>query len=50
MGSSLSFAARWVALRMIVTALAVATVLALGNLTVQLLVLAYANITPYAGP
>ena len=41
---------RWISLRLVVGVLAATTVVALGNLTVNLLMLAYSGITPYAGP
>jgi len=41
---------RWISLRLVVGVLAAATVVALGNLTVSLLILAYSGIAPYAGP
>jgi hypothetical protein len=40
---------RWLALRLLVAALCIATVLSLAQLTVHLLILAYANIPPYTG-
>jgi hypothetical protein len=40
---------RWLALRLLVATLCVATVLSLARLTVHLLILAYANIPPYTG-
>ncbi|HXI18252.1 MAG TPA: hypothetical protein VNM48_17955 [Chloroflexota bacterium] len=40
---------RWISLRLVVGVLAATTVVALGNLTVNLLMLAYSGITPYAG-
>ena len=45
-----SLTLRWIGLRLVVGVLSAATVVALGNLTVFLLVAAYAGITPYAGP